>query len=195
MYTVGFDLNTALRLGVPLAVATRDVMGNPVINSYQDSQQRWFWLVGLEADRHWPDLARAVGHPEWIEDERFATTRGRRKHCRELIGELDAIFATRTRRQWGELLDAHDVWWAPVQTTDEVLADEQAWAAGGFVEVADGADGSTATMIASPVDFGEERLAPASMPPGLGEHTDEVLTELGYDAGKIAALRTSGVVR
>jgi crotonobetainyl-CoA:carnitine CoA-transferase CaiB-like acyl-CoA transferase len=194
IYTVGFDLNTALRLGVPLGVATRDLMGNPVINSYQDSEGRWFWLVGLEGDRHWPDLARAVGHPEWIEDQRFATGRARRKNCQELIAELDAIFATRTRAEWGEELDAHDMWWAPVQTTDEVLADAQAWAAGAFVEVSDGRDGSTATMVASPVDFDGSAVSPAGMPPELGEHTSEVLRQLGYTEARIDALRTSGVV-
>ena len=43
-------------------------MGNPAINSYHDKDGRWFWIVGLEGDRHWPPLARAVGHPEWTED-------------------------------------------------------------------------------------------------------------------------------
>ena len=69
-------------------------MGNPAINCYQDRDGRWFWLIGLEGDRHWPDLCRAVGHPEWVDDERFATASGRRHHVRELIPALDAIFAT-----------------------------------------------------------------------------------------------------
>jgi crotonobetainyl-CoA:carnitine CoA-transferase CaiB-like acyl-CoA transferase len=191
-YTIGFDLNTALRLGVPLGVATRDAMGNPVINSYADRDGRWFWLIGLEADRHWPDLARAVGHPEWIDDERFATASARRRHCRELIAELDAIFASRPRDEWGAILDEHDVWWAPVQTTDEVLADAQFAAAGGLVDVPDG--DSTAAMIASPVDYLGTPARPRSMPPGLGEHTDEILKELGHDAAGIAELRAEGVV-
>ena len=192
MYTIGFDLNTALRFGQPIGTPTRATMTNPAINSYRDRDGRWFWLIGLEGDRHWPDLCRAVERPEWIDDERFATARARRSNVRELIPLLDAVFATRTREEWGERLDRENMWWAPVQTTDEVLGDPQAWAGGGFVEVSDG-DG-TATMINTPVDFVGTPARPRAMPPTLGQHTDEVLAELGRDADAIAALRAADVV-
>ena len=191
-YTIGFDINTVLRLGVGIGVATRRQMGNPAINSYQDRDGRWFWLIGLEGDRHWPNLARAVGRAEWIDDERYATAGGRRKNCGDLIDELDAIFATETREEWGRRLDEHDVWWAPVQTPDEVVVDPQFVAGGGLVEVPDG-DG-TATMVATPVDFAATPWAPTRMSPDLGEHTDEILAELGKDSATIAALRASGAV-
>jgi len=80
-----------------------------------------------------------------------------------------------------------------VQTTDEVLADAQAWAGGGFVEVPDG-DG-TATMINTPLDFVGTPAAPRSMPPRLGQHTDEILAELGRSDHQIAALHADDVVR
>jgi len=192
MYTIGFDLNTALRFGQSIGTPTRDTMTNPAINCYRDRDGRWFWLIGLEGDRHWPDLCRAVGRPEWIDDERFATARARRSNVRELIPALDAVFATRTRDEWGERLDRENMWWAPVQTPEELLGDSQAWAGGGFVEVPD-ADG-TATMINTPVDFVGTPAGPRAMPPTLGQHTDEVLAELGHDAGAIAALRADETV-
>jgi crotonobetainyl-CoA:carnitine CoA-transferase CaiB-like acyl-CoA transferase len=192
MYTISFDLNTALRFGVPLAVAKREAMTNPAINCYRDADGRWFWLIGLEGERHWPDLCRAVDRPEWIDDERFATAAARREHIGELIRLLDEVFATRTRDEWGVALDREDMWWAPVHTTDEVLADVQAWAGGGFVEVPDAA--GSVTMVNTPVDYRGTPSAPRALPPELGQHTDEILAELGRDAAGISELRASGAV-
>src|SRR5262245_22031455 len=193
IYTLSFDLATSLRFGVGLAVGNRKTMGNPCINVYADRDGRWFWIVGLEGERHWPPLARAVGHPEWLTDPRFATPLARAQNAAELIAGLDAIFATRTRDEWAKVFAAEkDLWWAPVQSVDEVLADPQVAACGGLVEVPDGA--GTTTFPATPVDFSATPWAPRSMAPSLGQHTDEILAELRRDAEAVAALRRDGVV-
>lgn len=193
VYTLSFDLAVAMRFGVPIQVASRKTMANPCINNYQDRDGRWFWIVGLEGDRHWPPLARVVGHPEWLEDPRFATAVDRATNAGELIALLDEIFATRTREEWAEVFAAEpDFWWAPVQSTEEVLEDPQVHAAGAFVEVPDGA--GTTLLPATPVDFHGTPWAPRSMAPENGQHSDEVLAELGRSPAEIAALRERGVV-
>ena len=110
-----------------------------------------------------------------------------------MIGELDRIFATRTREEWGEIFDAEqDLWWAPVQTIDEVLSDPQAHAAGGFVEVPDGV--GTTLLPATPADFGGTPIEHRAMAPEHGEHTDAILRELDKDEEAIATLRAAGVL-
>jgi crotonobetainyl-CoA:carnitine CoA-transferase CaiB-like acyl-CoA transferase len=194
LYTLSFDLAFLLRLGVPLGLSDRRSMINPCINSYRDSEGRWFWLVGLEGDRHWPPLCRAVGHPEWLDDERFADLASRAANASELIARLDEIFATRTRDEWADVFAAEpELWWAPVQNLEEVLADPQVMAAGGLVEVPDGA--GTTLLPATPADFaGTPAPPPRCAAPGHGEHTDEVLGSLGRDAAAIERLRAAGVV-
>ncbi len=177
-YTVGFDLNTYLLWGQEIAVGQRTTMGNPTVNNYVAGDGRRFWIVGLEGPRHWPPLARVVGHPEWAEEGHpWSTPLGRFQHATELIAALDEVFATRTLDEWAELFATEpDFFWAPVNRLEDLLADPQFHAAGGLVDVPDG--GSSTTMLATPVDFHGTPAAPRSIAPTLGQHTDEVLGEL-----------------
>jgi crotonobetainyl-CoA:carnitine CoA-transferase CaiB-like acyl-CoA transferase len=193
VFVLGWDTNTTLRLGVAARPLTRTTVPNPLISCYRDRDERWFWLLGLQGDRHWPDLVRAVERPEWLTDPRFASMRARREHNAELVAALDAIFATRPLAEWGEILDRAGMWWAPVQTTDEVINDPQAVAAGAFVDVPLG-DGGSARMVASPVDFSGTPWRPQGPAPELGQHTEEILLELGYDWDAIGGLKDRGVV-
>jgi crotonobetainyl-CoA:carnitine CoA-transferase CaiB-like acyl-CoA transferase len=193
LYTLSFDLAFLMRFGVSIAVADRETMMNPCINNYRDRDGRWFWIVGLEGERHWPPLCRAVGHPEWIDDPRFSDPASRAANARTLIAMLDEIFATRSRDEWGAIFDAEEeMWWAPVQNLEEVLADPQVAAAGGLLEVPDGE--GTMLLPATPADFEGTPSAPRFPPPGHGEHTDEILAALGRGEAAIAALRARGVV-
>jgi crotonobetainyl-CoA:carnitine CoA-transferase CaiB-like acyl-CoA transferase len=192
-YTVGFDVNVALMWGRSLAYAHREAARNPCLNNYTAGDGRRFWLVGLEGDRHWPPLARAVGHPDWIDDPRFATAGARAENAPALIAELDAIFATKGLDEWVDVFAAEpDLFWAPVNTVDDLLADEQFHASGGLVDVPDGL-GET-TMLATPADFHGTPWRPRALAPELGEHTGDVLRELGRSEADIARLAASGVV-
>ena len=177
-YTVSFDLNTLLMSGHSIAIGQRETMGNPCMNNYGTADGRRFWIVGLEGERHWPVLCRAVERPEWLTDPRFARPRDRAANAVELIAELDRIFATRPLAEWAEIFDAEpDFFWSPINTLEDVLGDDQFHAAGGVVYVPDG-DAGTVPMVASPADFHGTPAEPRSVAPRLGEHTEEVLAEL-----------------
>jgi len=193
VFVLGWDVNAALRLGIDAVPMQRDWVPNPVINAYKAQDGRWFWLLGLQGQRHWPDLVRAVDKPEWLDDVRYATMGARRDNSRELIAALDAVFATRPLAEWGPIFDRAGLWWAPVQTAIEVTQDPQAAAAGAWVDVPV-AEGGTARMVASPLDFSGTPWAPSMPTPECGQHTEEVLLELGWDWEGIAALKQRGAV-
>jgi crotonobetainyl-CoA:carnitine CoA-transferase CaiB-like acyl-CoA transferase len=194
MYCIGWDLGIQLVFDKLHGPVPRTEAENPMVNCYRGGDGRWFWLIGVEGDRIFPRLCRALERPDLAGDERFADPRSRRKNRRELIALLDAAFAEASAGQWGDRFDREDVWWVPVQSPAEVCADPQAEAAGAFVNVP-AADGSTFRAIASPVGF---RGAPEPSPgpvPALGEHTREVLREAGLSEEEIdavAAVRAQG---
>jgi crotonobetainyl-CoA:carnitine CoA-transferase CaiB-like acyl-CoA transferase len=191
-YTIGFDVNVALMWGRTLAIGVREQMLSPTVNNYTAGDGRAFWIVGLEGDRHWPPLARAVGRESWLTDERYADARGRAVNARELIAELDAIFLTRPLEDWATAFDAEpELFWSPVNSIDDLVSDEQFHASGAVVHVPDEEGGWS--MLATPADFDGQPPAPRWRAPRLGEHTREVLTELDIGPEAIDELITSGV--
>ena len=174
MYTTGWELGIQLRFGKSADPEHRSVNPTPLVNCYQAGDGRWFWLLGLEADRHLPGVLAAIDRPDLGTDERFLTARDRRKNAAAFIAALDEAFATRTRDEWGEVFAEHDVWWAPVQSLAEVAVDPQARAAGAIVTMASGEE-----SIAPPAGFGERDVV-ARPVPALGADTDDVLGALGF---------------
>ena len=193
VYTIGFDLSVTLGWGAHIGIGAREQMGNPAMNNYVAGDGRAFWLIGQEGERHWPPLARVVGHPEWLSDERFSTAMGRRQNAPELIGLLDEIFASKTLEEWAEVFDTEpDMFWAPVNEIDDVIIDPQVHAAGAFVDVPE--EAGSAMRVASPSDFYGTPWKPRSGAPKLGQHTREVLASLGRTEAEIDALLDGGVV-
>lgn len=179
-YTIGFDLNLTLMWGLQLQLGHRTSMRNPAMNHYVAGDGKRFWIIGQEAARHWPSLARVVGRTDWLDDPRYATPAERGQRATEIIAELDRIFATKSRDEWAEIFDTEpEFFWAPINTVDDLLADPQFHAGGGLVDVPDGASGTT--MLATPADFSSTPWAPRSLAPRLGEHTTAVLRELGRE--------------
>ena len=184
LYGMSWDLSTQLTFGRLSRMKPRESQEQPLVNSYRAGDGRWFYLIGLEMMRHFPGVCRAIGQPDLIADERFSSGGAMREHREELIAILDEAFTSKPLDHWSAQFDAEDVWWAPCQTMVEVADDPQAEALETFVETVDNSfdgelpDGPIRT-VATPARFNGEVFQPRRPVPALGEHTREVLDELG----------------
>jgi crotonobetainyl-CoA:carnitine CoA-transferase CaiB-like acyl-CoA transferase len=176
IYGGAWNVGTLMRFGRLSRPRSREMSQTPLVNSYQAGDGHGFWLLGLEAERHWPGLLAAIEREDLAADERFATARDRSRHAEALVAELDVTFASRTMPEWIERFDANDVWWAPINTPRSLLEDPQAEASGAFVDMTPRDGEEPFRAVASPIDFDDLTLRPGPVP-RLGEHTAEVLGE------------------
>jgi crotonobetainyl-CoA:carnitine CoA-transferase CaiB-like acyl-CoA transferase len=191
-YMISWDLMLSLRLGVPIVTYDREHAVNPIINQYKAGDGKGFWLIMLQADRHWPDLCRALERPDLLTDERFENIEVRRLNTPALVAELDALFATKPRDEWGAIFSANNVWWAPINQVQEAINDPMVRASGAFVDVP-GPEGPI-EMVSTPADFSETQWEARGIAPELGQHTEEVLLEMGYDWEQIIPMKERGVI-
>jgi crotonobetainyl-CoA:carnitine CoA-transferase CaiB-like acyl-CoA transferase len=179
VYVNGWDLSIREYFGKISATKPRTEMAAPIINSYMAGDGRGFWLLGLEQDRHWPTLIKALGSPEWTSDERFASAGKRGANARALIEFLDAAFSAHPYATWVERFDECDVWFAPINSLADALADEQIAAAGAWVHMAgdEAAGEKPYRLAASPVGFSDWTEEPGPVE-ALGASTNEILARV-----------------
>lgn len=195
IFCIGMDMSTRLGLGRVVAPPTRDKPQNPLMNSYQAADGKWMWLIGAEPDRHWKPILGALDAMHLQDDPRFRSTTERRRNNQALVAIFDQIFARHTRDEWAQCFAQHDIWWAPVNSPEDLLTDAQVQAVRAFIPVPSiSGDGSTTMSVASPVDFGAEPVEPTQGAPALGNATTGLLDELGLPADEIARLRQAGVI-
>jgi CoA:oxalate CoA-transferase len=150
-------------------------------------------VIGGVGEARWPGFVRALGMEEAMADPRFATREARAEHQAELLETVRKRFRERATREWIAALEAEDIPCAPVQNYLDVLNDEQALA-NGYITTLDHPERGRIKIVGSPVQMSVTPVGPQSPPPELGQHTEELLLELGYTWEQIAALRAEGVI-
>jgi crotonobetainyl-CoA:carnitine CoA-transferase CaiB-like acyl-CoA transferase len=150
--------------------------------------------IGANTDRLFQRLCGVLGHPEWNEEPEFANNPSRVRHRAKLATLIERVMVEQPCRHWLALLDAADIPCGPINDYAQVFTDPQVTARGMVLETDHPVLGRLRTlgspirMSATPADAG--RRAPL-----LGEHTDEVLAELGLSGDEIAALKRNGAIQ
>lgn len=171
-------------------------MGNahPSIVPYQDFPTAdGHMILAIGNDGQFARFCEVAGRPELAADVRFATNRARVENRAELIPLLNEITATRTTAEWIGQLEARAVPCGPINGLAEVFADPQVQARGLAVKMPHPEAGEV-PLVASPIRLSKTPVEYRRAPPLVGEHTDEILADLGVDAAGIAGLRERGVV-
>lgn len=193
MWTMGPDLAATAAGSGEIPRMGRHDAPNPIVNLYRTSDDRWLNLVCLQADRYWAELCELIDRPELADDERFGDGMSRYVNRVACIAELDKAFGARTMAEWKTALAGFSGVWSAAATFDEVCDSPQV-AANGYLPTVTGADGRDFRLVAPPYQFDGTPSVPAGPAPELGQHTEEVLLESGWDWDRISELRDGGAL-
>jgi formyl-CoA transferase len=167
----------------------REHPANAALNVYRASDGTWFVLLVL------PDklaaVADAIGRPDLLTDPRFSDPDQLMRNMPQLAAILDEVFGSEPMTHWNEVFNGAHVTFGAVRGPQEVVNDPQL-RANDIVVPLEGAGGKLSSTISSPIQVHGVAKVPAKRAPRLGEHNDEVLRELGFNATEIDGLRASG---
>lgn len=176
----------------PVRRRVRHQMIAPTSNRYPCGDGKWI-VMNAPGDAAWQKLCRVIGLEAWLDDERFATVKGRFDNMAEIVTGIDGALSARSRDEWGALFDAAGLIWGPVLTLDEVASDAQAESLGLFPTIEHPERGPYRS-VSIPMRFHTAQVGPRGTAPTLGAHTTEVLAGAGFSPAEIDALAAKGAV-
>ena len=176
----------------PIPTFTHADAPNPLVGNYRTSDGRYVTLMMLQGDRFFAEVMTLIGRPELATDERYADGMSRFTNRTELIKTMDEVFASRTLAEWTQALRPLSGAWGPMQSAVE-LHDDPDVIANGYIPTVTSMAGAPFAMPVNPVQFDEIQVVPTGAPEH-GQHTEEVLLDLGLPWEDIAAYKEQGAI-
>jgi crotonobetainyl-CoA:carnitine CoA-transferase CaiB-like acyl-CoA transferase len=164
---------------------------NAIFNVYQASDETWFLIV-LTPDK-WPAFATGIGRPDLISDARFSDAASLAANAAQLTAILDEVFRSQPMAHWHDVFDHNHITFGVVRAPYEVVKDPQLLD-NEIVVSLEGAGGNLKFTVSSPLHVHGVSKVAAKRAPELGEHSTEILKQLGYDESRIEGLYVSGAV-
>ena len=164
----------------------------PVFAYFRAADNRYL-VIGILDPRWYTGLCRVLDRPDLTTDPRFAEPQAQRDNREALLDELDRAFAARPRDEWLTLLRDADIPTAPVHDYAAVCSDPQI-RANDYITTLEHPSLGTIEVVGSPIKMSETPTGPRATAPELGQHTEEILLDLGYDWDAIAALKDAEVI-
>ena len=192
VWTQATDYSVTAVDKAPLRKRARHEQLSPTANRYPCGDGAWI-VFNMPEPFWWPRFCDALGKPEWKEDERFLEARDRYRRMDILVPMIDEVLMTRSRDDWGRIMDEQGIIWGPVLGLHEVTRDPQAAAIDLFPDITIDGRGSYQT-VRIPMKFHDFDALPHQPAPEPGEHTAAVLKGLGYDDADIRELTQLKVV-
>lgn len=176
------------------AMDDREKPHNALANTYRTSDDRWLILALVQELKDWPGLINALERPNLLDDPRFIDPKNRKINATALMQELQLAFSAQPISHWREVLDQANVTFGVVQTISEIAVDQQLIENDVIRKIENGDPGTSTHTVDSPVKIqGEQKVQPR-LAPSLGQHTAEILAELGFTENQIAQLKENGAV-
>jgi len=191
----GLAVSMQLYHGVEITRPNRKKAPNPLWNYYQCKDGKWLVLAALQSGRQWSALCQALGIEHLENDPRFADMDKRAENCEELIAILDEIFLTKPISEWMKILkEPGDLIPAPVQTITDLISDPQVLANDYIIDCNHEVLGPV-KVVGIPIQLSKTPGVVKCEAPEFGQHTEEVLIEIGgYSWEEIAKLRDEQVI-
>jgi crotonobetainyl-CoA:carnitine CoA-transferase CaiB-like acyl-CoA transferase len=194
VWVLNMDIETALAAGVEVPKTERRRARNPLWNTYRTRDGLWLQLVMLQSDRFWSPFCQAINRPDLEHDPRFSSSQHREENCTALVSILEEVIASGDCAHWEEAFTQHQLVFGRVQSVTDVTQDPQAVANRFFTEVPHPVCGQL-KLVASPVKFSGTPAEVKTPAPELGQHTEEVLIDVGgYTWEELAGLKELRVI-